>query len=421
MVAIMRTPLDPRRTTVSLTVASPSEPPVDDHQRIPFLPWLVAALAWTAAVPVLGWVLVGALVSVSWVTAAHTPAAQVLGTIGQAWLALHGAPATLGGATIRLVPLGLTLLLVAGSAVAAHHAAGQFEVDERAPARRWVVAWASVTGACVGAYVLVGGVIAAIVGSPTQLGQAVPGLLLVPLLGAAVGALLGLDVDPLADMPGWVRRLPRALGLGLAALAAGSLTALVVALVAHWPQVAALHESLAPDAVGTVVLTLVQLAYLPNLLAWAGAFVLGAGVTLGAEGLVAPGVAEPTLLPAVPVLGAVPSVPGVADWTWLVVGVAAAAASAWWLLRGSEPGWLTGLWQGAVAGVAPGVVWVVASWFAGGDLGTEQLAGMGPRYPDLLLWGTLPLAAAGALYGVVRWLWLSRRAPVQAEEPTAIG
>ena len=417
----MRTPLDPRRPTVSLTVASPSEPDVERAHRIPFLPWLLAAVAWTAAVPALGWVAVGAPVTVSWLTAAHTPAAQVFSTIGQGWLVAHGAPGVLGGATIRLVPLGLVLLLVAGCTLAAHHAAAQYELDAAAPARQWGLAWAGIAGACVATYVLVGGVIAVIVGSPTQLGQAVPGLVLVPLLGAGVGALLGLDINPLAGQPAWVRRLPGALGLGAAILALGSFAALVVAFVAHWPQVAALHESLAPDAVGAVVLTLVQVAYLPNLLSWAGAFVLGAGVTLGPDAVVAPGVAEPALLPAIPVLGAVPSVPGVADWAWLVVGVAAAAASAWWLLRGSEPAWLTGLWQGAVAGVAPGAVWVLASWFAGGDLGTEQLAGLGPRYPDLLLWGTLPLAAAGALFGVGRWLWLSRRAPVRAEEPTAIG
>ena len=62
------------------------------------------------------------------------------------------------------------------------------------------------------------------------------------------------------------------------------------------------------------------------------------------------------------------------------------------------------------------------SLFSGGDLGVERLAGMGPRLPDLLLWATLPLAAAGALYGLGRALWLSRRStPAPVEEPAAIG
>lgn len=419
---IMRTPHDPRHSTVTLTVASPSEPVAEESSRIPYVPWLLAALAWTAAVALVGWLLVGALASVSWLTAVHTTAAEVFATIGQGWLALHGVPAVLGGATIRMVPLGITLLLVTGCALAAHHAAGQHDLPDEAPPRQQAIAWAGVVGACVGAYVLVGGVLAVVVGAPAQLGQAVPGLVLVPLLGSAVGALMGLGLDPLAGQPAWVRRLPRAIGLGAAVLAAGALVALVVALVAHWPQVVALHESLEPDAVGSVVLTLVQLAHLPNLLGWAGSFVLGAGVTLGAEGLVAPGVVEPALLPALPVLGAVPSVPGVADWAWLVVGVAAGAASAWWLLRGGEPHSLAGLWQGAVAGLATGVAWVAASWFTRGDLGVDLMVGLGPRFPDLLLWGTLPLAAAGAVYGLGRALWPSRRAaPAPVEEPAAIG
>lgn len=418
----MRTPVDPRRTTVSLTVASPSEPVPDAASRVPHVPWLLAALAWTAAATLLGGVVVAALVTASWLTAAHTPASMVVATIGQAWLGVHGVPVTLGGATVRMVPLGITLLVAAACAFAAHHAAAQYELPDPSTPTQRAVAWGSVVGACVAAYALVGGVAAVVLGSPGQLAEAVPGLLLVPLLGAAPGALLGLGLDIPTAAPGWVHRLPRALGLGVGVLTLGSVAALCVAVIAHLDRVQALHEGLEPDAVGAVVLTLTQLAFVPNLIVWAGSFVLGAGVTLGSEGLVAPGVAEPALLPAIPVLGAVPSVPGVADWAWLVVGVAAAAASAWWLLRGADPAWLPGLWQGAVAGVAPGVVWVLAAWFAGGDLGTQQLAGLGPRFPDLLLWGTLPLAAAGALYGAGRALWLSRRAPAPVEqEPAAIG
>ncbi len=414
----MRTPLDPRRSPVSLTVASPSEPEPAADSRIPYLPWLVAAVVWTAAAAVLGWVLVGLLASVSWLTAVHLPAADVIATIGQGWLALHGTPATLGGVSLHLVPLGLAALVAAGCALAAHHAAGQYDLAPDAPLRTRALAWASVTGACVGAYLVVGFVLAAILGGPGQLVGAVPGLILLPLVGAGVGALVGLPMDLLAGLPAWVRRLPRAVALGVGVLAAGATLALVVALVAHGDQVAALHASLEPDAVGSVVLTLVQLAYLPNLLAWAGSFVLGAGVSLGGGGVVAPGVVVPSVLPAIPVLGAVPSTPGVADWAWLLVGVAAAAASACWLLRGTEPVWLTHLWQGALAGVLPGVAWVLLAALSGGDLGTDVLVGLGARLPELMLWGTLPLALAGALYGVGRALWLSRRAPAPVDAAT---
>ena len=55
----------------------------------------------------------GALISVSWLTAVHIGPADVFATVGQAWLGLHGAPAVLGGATVRMVPLGLAGLVAA--------------------------------------------------------------------------------------------------------------------------------------------------------------------------------------------------------------------------------------------------------------------------------------------------------------------
>ena len=105
-------------------------------------------------------------------------------------------------------------------------------------------------------------------------------------------------------------------------------------------------------------------------------------------------------------------------WAWPLVGVAAGAASAWWLLRQSAPEWQPCLWQGAVAGVAPGLGWLLLAWLSTGDLGVDRLVGFGPRFPDLLLWATLPLALAGGLYGVGRALWLSRRAPAAEDAPT---
>ncbi len=121
---------------------------------------------------------------------------------------------------------------------------------------------------------------------------------------------------------------------------------------------------------------------------------LGAGVSLGGTGVVAPGVAIPTVLPAIPVLGAVPGVPGVADWAWPLVGVgrrrgvglvAAAPERAGMACPacGRAP-WPA--WRPASAG------WLL-SWLSTGDLGVDRLVGLGPRFPDLLLWATLPLAA----------------------------
>lgn len=405
----MRNPTESRWPTLSLTVASPTEPSeADPATSVAYLPWIVAAAVWTTGAVMLGWLAVGLLVSAGWLTAVRLEPADVAATIGQGWLALHGAPARLGLATVDLPPLGLTLLPVLGCAAAAHHAAQQYELaPEAGPGRRWA-ACGGVTGACVATYALVTLVLASIVGAADQLAEAVLGGAAVAVVGAAPGAMVGLGLDPLEGRAGWLRCLPRAIGLGLATLASGSLAAVLVALVAHWSQVVTLHDALAPDPVGTLLLVLAQLAWWPTLLLWAGSFVLGAGVTLGPGSLVAPGYATVGVLPAVPVLGAVPTVPGPADWAWLMVGVAAGAASGWWLARGTGPTPLAGLWQGALTGLGAGAVWVAASWASVGALGVNRMAGLGPRFPELLLWGTVPLALAGAAAGVGTALWLAR-------------
>lgn len=409
----MRPSLPSRRSRpVTLTVTAPAEPQAR-RPRGPQLHWGLAAVLWTVGAALVGWLAVGLVASLGWATATRTPVTAVLSTTGQAWLAVHGAPARFGDAVVHLTPLGISLLVLAACAVAGHQSASQYVLPDRPTERQRWTAFASVVGACLGTYLIVALISAVLAGSGQQLSIALAGALLISLVGSANGALVGLRLDPLAHTPTWVRRLPRSAGMGLGVLALGSLVVAIVALVSHWSQVRAIEESLVMDAGGSVLLWLVQLAWLPTLLLWAGSFMLGAGVTLGPGGLVAPGQASVGVLPAIPVLGALPTAPGEADWAWLAVGVLAGALAGWWMVRRlSTPtghGWTAGLWQGGLAGLLTGVLWVAASALALGDLGTNRLRGMGPRFPDLLLWGTLPLALAGAVAGA-GWLgWLVYR------------
>lgn len=437
----MVTPTERGGTDLVVTTATtPDDGAAAPTRRVPYLPWLVAALAWSAATMVLGWVAIGALISVSWLTAVHVAPADVFATMGQAWLGLHGAPAVLGGVTVRMVPLGLAGLVAAGCAVAAHHAAQQYgplpEGDAGAAAR----AWAAVVAACVGGYAAPGLLVAGVVGATAQVSAALPGLIVVPLAGASAGALLGFGLRLPGAAPWWVRRLPAAAGMGLGVLTLASAAALSVALVVSWPDVIAIAQSLSPDAVGAVMLILMHLAYLPTILLWAGSFVLGAGIDLGAGAMIAPGVVEAGVLPSVPVFGAIPVATTVADWAWLAGGVLAGAASGLWLMRGEpvrngEPAedgdpvgsadggralaLLATSGRGALAGLAAGVIWVAASWVAVGDLGVERLTGLGPRFPDLLWWGTLPLAAAGGVAAFAVAVWRARGGA--GREPESVG
>jgi len=417
----MRRPTETRDLPVTLTVSSPTEPAEPVEVTGPVVPWLLAALVWSAGAVLVGWLLVGVLVAAAWLTAVRTPVTSVLATIAQGWLSAHGVAAQFGHVTLAVTPLTLTALIGLACAAAAHHASGQVVTEpDASPRERWR-AWAGLVGACAATYTALVGLLGLLVGTQGQAGAALPGALAVSGVGAGLGALAGLRLDPLAGLPGWVRRLPAAVGVGVGTLAAGSAVALVAALVLNAGRVGALQESLAPDVVGVVLLVLVQCAFAPNLVAWTGAYALGAGVALGEGSLVTPAATQVGLLPAMPVFAAVPTAAGAVASVWLLRGLRAA---------GERPRVVRWSWQGALAGAGTALGWAALSWLSRGDLGVGRLTGMGPRFPDLLWWcGGLVLAGAVAA-SLATWAWALRSdGPIgrvtsgpdaSADEPTAV-
>ncbi len=416
----MPMPRVPLPSRFRLTVSSPGEPERDAvaSGRVPYLPWLVAAIAWSAGVAVLGFAAVAVLVVAGWLTALRIPASEALRTAGQGWLAAHGVAVDLGALHLHLLPLLFTLTLAAACAVVGHHAGVQAAPDDATPRGRWK-AWGLVVGTCTLVYVVTSFILTLIVATGTQAVAGLPGTAAVALAGSGYGALRGLGVDPLDRAPAWVRRLPAASGWGIAVLAAGSLLALVVSLVAHGGRVAELHSALAPDAVGAVLLVLAQVLFLPNLVLWAGAWVLGAGVTLGPDTVVTPGVTSVGALPGIPVFGLIPPDGSPGQWAWLAVGVAAGAVAGWRLVggldeedAGSVGNWP---WQAATAGALAALVWVGGAWLARGDLGTGRLVGMGPAFPEIVWLALFPMSLAAGTVGLVRHL----RATRHLAEPAA--
>lgn len=407
-----------RRPLVSLTVTSPRRGDEAPRELGPTVPWFVASVLGSLAAVAVGWLAVGIIASAAWLTATRTPIASLLELVGQGWLASLGARARLGDLVVSVPPLGITALSVAGVAVATHWAGLQLPVERP----RWRDLGALVA-ASAGTYALGALVLASLVGSATQATAALGGAALVGLVGAGVGGVRALALDPFAALPGWVRRLPGAMGAGVAALAAGSALALTVGLVQRWGLVQQLHTSLAPDAVGSALLVLLYLAYLPTMLAWAGAYALGAGIGVGTGSLVVPGSSTLGLLPGLPPFAALPPGGTVFDWGWLLVGVAAGTTSGLWFCRRDlaalgRPRWTTWPWQGALAGLGAALGWIAWGWLSRGDLGTARLVGMGPVFPDLVWFTLVPLVGGAGLASLVAALVVARRAPGASAEAT---
>ena len=85
--------------------------------------------------------------------------------------------------------------------------------------------------------------------------------------------------------------------------------AVAVLLVASFATVITIFESLQPGVTGLIALAVAQLALLPTLIVWAATWIVGPGFTLGTGALVSPLGTNLQIVPALPVLGIVPTDP----------------------------------------------------------------------------------------------------------------
>ena len=196
----------------------------------------------------------------------------------------------------------------------------------------------------------------------------------------------------------------------------------------HLPEVKAATDALAPGTAGAALLLLAQLAYAPNAIIWAVAYVLGPGFAFGAGTVVAPTGSALGALPVFPMLAALPSGPRSAGPAWMTVLVLATP-----YLAGLFAGIVTvrvtptpvieaaALW-GFAAGAATGALAGLAAAFAGGPLGDGRLATVGPSGWQVGLVAMLQIGVTAALTAAAaNWLMLRRTTPRLPAAPPARG
>jgi hypothetical protein len=285
--------------------------------------WLSAGLAgaWAAGVSLLGLVL---LVLVAWAASAQTDATWGEGVrvASQGWLLVHHVELRLpGGGSLSLAPLALSAVPAlscwfAGRRVALGHPDDDLVPDVRSGRPPRVRALVVPVAALSVGYALVTTATAMLAsggGVRPVLWQAVAAGFVLPAVVGGAGALRTGRAAParaaadLLRLPARLRRCVRPAAMAaFAQVALGSL-ALVGALVTHHEEVLTLHRSLDPGAVGGAVLTVAQIGVLPNLALYAVAWLAGPGFAVGVGTAVTPAGSTLGLLPAVPVLGAMPA------------------------------------------------------------------------------------------------------------------
>jgi hypothetical protein len=203
------------------------------------------------------------------------------------------------------------------------------------------------------------------------------------------------------EAPRFLGGVMRAAGAGVAVLVGGG--AVLVAASLGWHGGTARDSFLQLTDVwsGRFAVLLLCLALVPNAAVWGAAYGLGPGVVLGAGHVVGPlsGAAPGSLLPAFPLLAAVPGAGGPLSWASGVVPVAAGVTVAWFVVAAAVPGsgvgdadWTRGRVVAAVvlaAGLC-GVALAVLAGLAGGALGMAALAHFGPVWwqvgPVAVVW-----------------------------------
>ena len=379
----------------------------------PLLPWPLAAVGGGLLAGLAGSLLVAGVVMVAWLSALAIALPTALRFAAQVWLLAHGGELEVGSEAVTLVPLGLTFVfgtICASIGGFAYRQGRQARPAAQDGARRLLLLGS--IGMVSAGYLVFTVILAWTVSGAAAIWRPALGALVVSSVGSAIGAGMAAGLRPAHVRPDWLGRGVRGAAAGTLGLAAAAAIVLATGTVIGEPRIAALEAGLRFDTGGVVVWSLVVLAYLPNLLGWAAAWLLGAGFTVGTGSLVSLSTTELGMLPAIPVFGALPPVGAADPWmlAWLALGVAAAVFAGVVAVRSGHTGPLGALVAGGAAGLLTGVAYLAWTASSRGGLGSLRMAALGPRMLEALILGVPILLFSSVLAAMVTW-FVRRRSP----------
>ena len=214
--------------------------------------------------------------------------------------------------------------------------------------------------------------------------------------------------DWISDWPPVIREAVRTALVGgaavVAAILAVSAVLLALLIAINYTQVIALYEGLHGGALGGFALTIGELSVMPNLVVWVASWLVGPGFAIGAGSAVSPLGTTLGPIPAIPLLGALPTADLPFGFVGLLVPIVAAfliAATLRSRLANAVVDtayplvWLGGasLAMGVVAGAVLGFL----AMASGGAAGPGRLVEVGPDPIAVALWSALEVAVASAL------------------------
>lgn len=177
-------------------------------------------------------------------------------------------------------------------------------------------------------------------------------------------------------------------------LAASLVTAL--ALAVSYATIITLYESLQTGVLGGFTLTIAQLAFVPNVVIFTASWLIGPGFAIGTGSSVSALGTQLGPVPAIPILGALPT----GDFAFGFIGLLVPVVTAFLVgaivgpgLRRRVEGRSIAV-TGVLAGVTGGVILGMLAWASSGSAGPGRLATVGPDPWAVGAWASLELALA---------------------------
>ena len=388
--------------------------PADRTRRL-----LAAGASAAFAAAGIGLAVLTILVVAGWIAAPHSGLGLigVIRTAAVLWLVAHHVGVQVSGAgRIGMLPLGLValpgaLLWRAGRSVARGHAITEV---------RQVLAAAIVVAVPYSALACALALASRSALAAASVPQALLASFVIAFVAAGFGAARALA--PWAQlgalMPARTRSVLAGTAGCLAVIVAAGAMASALALAGDVHKFAAVYSLLDPGVVGSLLLLLAQLAYLPNAVVWAIAYMLGPGFAVGAGTIAAPTGSVLGPMPAFPLLAAMPAGAHGSGPSWLgVIMLAlpylAGVAGGLIIVRLAPTAALESApIRGFGCGLASGFALGVAAAFSGGPLGNGRMAAVGPSPWQVAIVASLEIGIAAAVTaGAANWWYVRKRWP----------
>ncbi|WP_069161665.1 cell division protein PerM [Nocardia altamirensis] len=364
-----------RRTTGSRGVPEPQHTDADEAGFLSLTPERARVLVLVAGRPTTYALTAVIVLALATLLSAGSDLTGTSGAIAAGWLGVHQVPLVIGKTSLGLLPLVPTALVVW---LAGRECARAVEPDCTRADLGWIVGAALagpllITAICLAVAEDASGVVALEPPNTLAAFAWVGGLYLVAAAGG-ISSRNRRQVFTLLRLPEWA--ISGMYGAGRAVLRMlGCATAIVViAFLVHVTRVGETYQS-AGNAAGVIGLTVLSLAYLPNLVVLAVGVLVGSGAQLGAASFgVFSVVGGP--IPAVPLLAAVPTGPAAGWWPVLLLLPAAIGVLGGLDLARTSTDRITAPWATLSSAGLATVALLLLGAIAGGDLGTFGHVGL---------------------------------------------